>query len=195
MNTIKRNIAALRGRLSDSICHIGWGFMGQECDCGQVWPNMNWLARRAIKWGVDDWGEDDRLKTRRARICFAIGDKLYGWGTALINGPLMQEYYADERARQMRLFSEAVSSGEVKLIEHKPRKPYVRVTEGMAQVMYETWLEGRNYTFIANVFGVDPKTAKRHILRKSWEHRALQNRGGGGIDDAMSILSSRGGRA
>lgn len=173
MNTIRRTVAALRGRLSDSICHIGWGFMGQECDCGQVWPNMNWLARRTAKW-TDDWNHDSNApRTRRGRVCLNIGNFLYTWGTRLINGPLMEEFYADERARQMHLFNDAVTGGEVKLIEHKPRKPYVRVTEGMAQVMYETWLEGRNYTFIANVFGVDPKTAKRHILRKSYERRSL----------------------
>lgn len=179
MTYIKRAICRMRESMSDSLCHIGWGFMGQECDCGQVWPNMNWLARRTIKWGVEDWGDDDRPKTRRARVCAAIGDRLYGWGTRLINGPLMQEFYEDERVRQRLVFSEAVERGYIEVVSRttidipKTRKPYVRVTEGMAQVMYETWLEGRNYTFIANVFGVDPKTAKRHILRKSGERRAL----------------------
>ena len=93
MNTISTTICRVRVRLADSLCHIGWGFMGQHCDCGSTWPDMNWLARITAKY-VDDWPDDsDQPRTTTGRVCEDIGSWFYSMGCRLLSGPAMSRYF------------------------------------------------------------------------------------------------------
>lgn len=97
MNTISMTICRVRERLADSISHISWGFVGQECECGSTWPDMNWLARITAKY-VDDWPDDsDHPRTMTGRVCLSIGSWFYGLASSLLSGPAMSRYY-DETA-------------------------------------------------------------------------------------------------
>ena len=55
MKTMKQ----IRENLSDFIQHLGWAFLGQECDCGH--NKFNWLARYFHQPLFERYGDDDDM--------------------------------------------------------------------------------------------------------------------------------------
>lgn len=162
MNTLKRKIAEFRERLADSICHIGWGFMGQECNCDKVWPNLNWLARRTDKW-VNDWSDElDAPRTRKGRVLLAIGNFFYGLGCKLINGKLMTEYY-DVLAAECPLVVEEPE------VEDKERKRWNSLRKQDRIDLWHRYCKGEKVADLAVEYDVSEATAYRYIAAENRE--------------------------
>ena len=60
-------------RVADFFSHLGWAFMGQECDCGS--NPFNWFARFMQRFlPEDDWVEDsDTYRNWWQRAFFEVG--------------------------------------------------------------------------------------------------------------------------
>lgn len=172
MNRITRTYAAMRERMSDSLMHIGWGFFGQQCDCNNAWPDMNWLAKRTDKFWDDFDEEKNRCRSWRGRMCMSIGSLFCRMGTRLINGQLMTDYYAEQRVLDIKadaiegaMREAAANAKDVTPKKRRKRrnKKNVRLTRIQQVELHAMWKQGSTIAACARRFRVSYPTARKYI--------------------------------